>query len=52
MEEKKISTKEEINKLVAGFDKINSVGIKCINYKFFMDIMIKIFVFILLCIIF
>ena len=44
MEEKKISSPEEIEKLVVGFDKINAVGIKCINYHFFMEIMVKVFV--------
>ena len=52
MEEKKISSKEEIEKLVAGFDKINSAGIKCINYRFFMEIMIKAVIFAILCFIF
>lgn len=44
MEERKISSPKEIEKLVAGFDQINAVGIKCINYHFFMQIMIKVFV--------
>lgn len=48
MEEKKISSFEEINKLVQGFDKINAVGIKCINYHFFMQIMIKLLVLLIL----
>lgn len=52
MEEKKISSPEEIEKLVEGFDKINTVGIKCINYHFFMEIMMKVFVFTTLCLIF
>lgn len=52
MEEKNISSKEEIEKLVAGFDKINKVGIKYINYHFFMEIMIKVFIFAILCVIF
>lgn len=52
MEEKKISSLEEIKKLVEGFDKINSVGIKCINYHFFMEIMIKTFVLAILCLLF
>ena len=51
MEEQKISTNEEINKLVQGFDKINDLGIKCINYKFFLNIMIKLLIYILICII-
>ena len=44
MEEKKLSSPEEIKKLVAGFDKINDVGIKCINYLFFMQIMVKVLI--------
>ena len=52
MEDIKVSSEKEIQQLVAGFDKINSVGIKCINYKFFLDSMFKVFDFILLCIIF
>lgn len=42
MEEKKVSSLDEIKQLVAGFDKINAVGIKCINYHFFMQIMVKV----------
>ena len=52
LEEKKISSKEEIEKLVAGFDKINAVGIKCINYHFFLEIMIKTFIITTLCLLF
>ena len=52
LEEKKISSEEDIKKIVAGFDKINNVGIKCINYHFFMGIMMRIFVFTTLCLIF
>ena len=51
MEEIKVSTKEEIEKIVAGFDKINNVGIKCINYNFFLNIMIKVLIFSVICII-
>ena len=52
MEEKNISSDEEIKELVDGFDKINSAGIKCINYRFFMESMIKILIFLILCVIF
>ena len=51
MEEKKISTDDQIDKLVKGFDKINSIGIKCTNYKFFLNIMIKLLIFIAICVI-
>ena len=52
MEEKKISSQEEIEKLVAGFDKINTLGIKCINYHFFLQIMVKAFIIAMLAIVF
>lgn len=52
MEEKKISSKEERESLVKGFDKINAVGIKCINYYFFLQIMMKLFILTTLCFIF
>ena len=52
MEEKKISSSEETEKLVAEFDKINAVGIKCINYHFFMQIMIKVFIIAVLGVVF
>lgn len=48
MEEKKISSPQEIDKLVAGFDKINAIGIKCVNYIFYMQIMIKVILFAIL----
>ena len=52
MEEKKISSKEEIEKIVDGFDKINEVGVKYINYNFFAEIMSKLMVIIVLYILF
>lgn len=51
IEDVKISDKDEIDRLVNGFDKINEVGIKCVNYSFFLNIMIKVFIFSLICII-
>lgn len=44
MEEKKLSSPNEIEKIVAGFDKINQIGIKCINYHFFREVMMKLFI--------
>lgn len=52
MEEKKISSVEQIEKLVAGFDQMNAVGIKCINYYFFMTIMVKVFIIAVLGVVF
>ena len=51
MEEQKISSKEEIDKLIEGFDHINNVGIKCVNYYFLMEVMMKVFVFSTICLI-
>ena len=51
MEDVKISDKDEIDRLVNGFDKINEVGIKCVNYSFFLNIMIKVLIFSVICII-
>lgn len=52
MEDKKISSKQEIEKIVAEFDKINNIGIKYINFHFFLGIMMRVFVFTTLCLIF
>lgn len=50
LEENKISTKEEIEKIVEGFDKINDAGIKCINFNLFLGAMVKIILFSIICI--
>lgn len=51
MEEIKISSKEEIDKIVKEFGKINDIGIKCVNYKFFLNIIVKLLIFLGICII-
>ena len=51
MEEQKICSKEEIQKIVNEFDKINNIGIKATNYYFFMQIMMQLFVFCTICLI-
>ena len=49
MEEKKISSKEEIEKIVDGFDKINNIGTKCVNYSMFFNVTMINIVFSLVC---
>lgn len=49
MEEKEISTPEEIEKIVNEFDKINQVGIPATNYYLFSGIMLRIIVVALIC---
>lgn len=51
MEEIKISSKEEIDKIVKEFGKINDIGIRCVNYKFFLNIIVKLLIFLGICII-
>ena len=46
-----ISSKEEIEKLVKGFDDLNNLGIKYMHYKFFLEVSIKIIIFETICLI-
>ena len=43
MQGKQISSLEEIEKVMEGYDELNQIGIKAVNYKLFMGIMIKVF---------
>lgn len=51
MEEKNISTKEEINKIIKEYDKLNDVGIKTTNFQFIQNVLIKNVIFAIICII-
>ena len=51
MENKKLSSQEEIDKIVCNFDRLNNIGIKSVNYVLLLNIAIKIFVFCIICII-
>lgn len=51
MNKKKISTVEEINKIVDEFDKINKVGIKCVNFNLLFSVMDKILIFAIICLV-
>ena len=44
MEEVKISDEEEIDKIVKEYDKLNSIGIKTVNYKLFSTAIIRIII--------
>ena len=52
LEEQKITTKEENEKLVAGFKKLNTDCIKSTNCNIFINIMIKVVIFSILALIF
>ena len=49
LEEEKISSKEEIEKIIKTFDKLNDLGIKYMHYQFFLEIMIKTLIFSIIC---
>lgn len=49
MEEKGISTREEIESMVAQYDKVNDLGIKCVNYQLFAGILVKVLILALIC---
>lgn len=51
MENKKISSQEEIDKIVKQFDKLNYLGIKSVNYTLLTTIMIEIIIFCGICLI-
>lgn len=51
LEEEKISSKEEINEMVKGFDDLNNLGMKYIHYQFLLNCIIKIMIFSGICII-
>lgn len=52
MEDIQISSKDEINKIVDGFENLNNAGIKCVNYNLFSQILIKVIIFSIVALIF
>ena len=48
MEKQNISSKEEIEKIVNEFDKLNIIGIRCINYNLFFNTIIKTMIFLVI----
>lgn len=52
MEEKNISNKEEIERLVDGFTRLNDAGVKAVNYQLLLEILIKVIIFSIVALIF
>ena len=48
MQEKAISSQEEIDKIVNKYDELNGIGIKCTNFKFLSGILIKVIILIVI----
>lgn len=44
MQEKAISTREEIDKIVNKYEELNDIGIKCTNFQFLSNILVKIII--------
>ena len=44
MQEKGISTQEEINKIVKKYDELNDIGIKCTNFQLLSNVFLKIII--------
>lgn len=52
LEEKNISTKEEIDQLIDGYTRLNNEGIKAVNYQVFIEILAKVIIFSVVALIF
>lgn len=52
MQEKDISTQNEIDKIVNKYDELNDIGIKVTNFQLLGKVFIKVIIFALICIIF
>ena len=51
MEKKKISSQEEINRMINTFDKLNDIGIRGTNYALCFSVIIEILIFCIICMI-
>ena len=49
MQEKKISSQEEIDSIIEKYDKLNDIGIKCTNFQLLSNVLIKMAIFITCC---
>ena len=49
LDEEKISSKEEIDEMVKGFDDLNNLGMKYIHFQFFLNCMLKVLIFSVIC---
>lgn len=51
MQEKNISSKEEIDKIVKKYDELNNIGIKCTNFHLLSNVLLKIMILLIIFII-
>lgn len=51
MEEECVVSKNEICNLIDGFENINNIGIKCVNYSLFVSVLTKLMIILIICLI-
>ena len=51
MQEQGISSQEEINKIVRKYDELNDIGIKCTNFQLFSNVILKLLILLIICVI-
>lgn len=49
LEEENISSKKDVDEMVNGFDDLNNLGMKYIHYQFFLNCMLKVLIFSMIC---
>ncbi len=49
IDDAKITTKEETDKIVDGFDELNNIAIKATNYSLLLSVMVQTFIFSIIC---
>ncbi len=49
LEEENISSKKDVDEMVNGFDDLNNLGMKYIHYQFFLNCMLKVIIFSIIC---
>lgn len=51
MQEINISDKQEIDEIISEYDRLNDIGIKCVNFKIFESVMLKCIIYLIVSII-
>lgn len=49
LEEENISSKKDVDEMVNGFDDLNNLGMKYIHYQFFLNCMLNVIIFSIIC---
>ena len=52
MEKSKLITDKEIEVIITGYDDINAIGIKMYLYRLFLEVLVRTFIFSIICCIF